>query len=369
MNYPSAADSGLHAGTPWRLMRRGHMLGEIDARHIASARSDVSLWQRGEAVYLPALCAPGLAAAAGDIVQAKLLYLAVLDEESCEAVLAEPPYRARLEQQFESLGGSINEGDEQEIETVFFDAVDAGEIKAEDLWLKVSWLSFHEEDASLRFRFSFGVDHVEDVAADPARQRYAAALTDAIFPESRLITQNAELNTLICGLLGGESPSYVERIVYFNAAGGGAYFHHDRERGHAGVVYAQLSGQTFWLALPKQTLLAEIIAYVGDCEERDDWPFTINDKVRRELKALRQNEQDLSAELDSFCNDSLIQLINETGAFIERLIRHGYGKIVHTGDVLLLSQKDELSCCWHSVFCLGDEAGEALSFAVRANHR
>ena len=54
----------------------------------------------------------------------------------------------------------MNEGDDQEIETVLFDALDNGEVVAEDLWAKVSWLSFFEEDSSLRVRFSFGMDHV-----------------------------------------------------------------------------------------------------------------------------------------------------------------------------------------------------------------
>jgi len=34
--------------------------------------------------------------------------------------------------------------------------------------------------------------------------------------------------------------------------------------------------------------------------------------------------------------------------------------------VILLPQASMDDCAWHSVFCVGDEAGEALSFAIKA---
>ena len=131
--------------------------------------------------------------------------------------------------------------------------------------MKASWLSFYEGDASLRFRFSFGVDFVEDVAADQNRQHYAALLTEAVSPESKIITDNQQLKHTLSQTLGSEEFRFVERIIYFNSASGGAYLHHDRERGHAGVVYAQLTGQTLWLALPQQALIDEINLFVKTC--------------------------------------------------------------------------------------------------------
>ena len=56
-------------------------------------------------------------------------------------------------------------------------------------------------------------------------------------------------------MLQAEDLVYVERIVYFNAPEGGAQFHHDVERGHLGVVFAQLSGRTAWLTLSTEQLL------------------------------------------------------------------------------------------------------------------
>lgn len=347
------------------LTRRGHQLGEVFDSALDSSTDPLADWAQGKPVFIAQCCDAGLLAHSADIARSRQLYEAILDGRECDDTLACPPYSPRLDKHFESLGSSIHEGDEQEIETVLFDAVDGEEILAEDLWLKVSWLSFYDEDASLRFRFSFGVDNIEDVAADGQRQRYAALLTDAVFPESQLVTQNQALNQQLCEMLDSASVSFVERIVYFNAPGGGAYFHHDRERGHAGVVYAQVTGRTFWLALPKQELMAEISAYVNHCETQNCWPPLFHTGQTDELVKLSRDGKRLSIELESFCNDSLIQLMNETEPFVQQLIAHGHGRVVSAGDVLLLPQETDLTCCWHSVFCLGEEAGEALSFALR----
>ena len=173
---------------------------------------------------------------------------------------------------------------------------------AEDLWLKASWLSFNEDDASLRFRFSFGIDLEEDVAADPYRQQLGGELTDAVFPESAIITNNVELEKKLKKILGSDGVSFVERIIYFNAPNGGAYLHHDLERGHAGVVFAQLTGSTFWLALPKETLIEEIIHF----SQTHSWPDSLTQEMKSEMDKLANNRSQLCAQLDSFSNDSLV---------------------------------------------------------------
>jgi len=232
------------------------------------------------------------------------------------------------------------------------------------LWMKASWLSFYEEDASLRFRFSFGVDLHEDVAADKVRQKYSALLAEAIFPESQIITNHSGLISDLCNLLHCEKVNFVERIVYFNAPQGGAYLHHDRERGHAGVVYAQLSGNTFWLALPREDLVKEIQHFVVTSEQ-SKWPETIDEDMQNELLGFVGNTEKLTVELESFCNEALIHLMNETAEFVQQLIGNGHSRELEAGDVILLPQETESSCCWHSVFNLGDSSGEALSFAIR----
>jgi len=348
-----------------QLQRRGYSLGNAPTEN--SSSDQLSNWQKGGPVLLKAACLSELPNHNDDISRSDALYAAILDGQECDTLFTESPYIERLENNFESLGCSVNEGDEQEIETIIYDALDPDDndnIFAEDLWMKASWLSFHEDDASLRFRFSFGIDLIEDVAADKNRQHHASLLTDAIFPESQLITNNKALKSKLQTVLEVNEFQFVERIVYFNAPNGGAYLHHDRERGHAGVVYAQLSGHTFWLALNKQSLLDEINSFVAACNN-STWPTTISEEIKTEILRCIQNDI-LSAELETFSNSALIHLINETQEFIQHLITQGHSRLLEPGDALLLPQDNELNCCWHSVFCLGDESGEALSFAIRS---
>jgi len=349
---------------PQRLLRRGFDLGSTPTHETASDASDD--WQSGKPVLLKKQCLQELSEHQTAFEQSARLYQAVLNEQECDGLLDETPYLRRLKENFESLGSSINEGDDQEIETILFDGINNTEIIAEDLWMKVSWLSFYEEDASLRFRFSFGVDLHEDVAADTQRQHYASLLSDAIFPESILITQNHKLLSDLSTLLECDDIRFVERIVYFNSPQGGAYLHHDRERGHAGVVYAQLTGSTFWLALTRKCLVDEIILFVNSCQA-SSWPINIINTMQVELSKLAQEPKKLSAELESFSNDTLIHLINETEAFVQQLISNGHSRTLQSGDILLLPQETEDHCCWHSVFTLGETSGEALSFAIRRN--
>ena len=349
---------------PQRLLRRGFDLGYTPLERAASDVLDN--WQSGKPILLKQQFSQELKQYKTTLDQSTRLYNAVLNEQDCDALLDDKPYLNSLKENFESLGSSINEGDDQEIETVLFDAIKNNEIIAEDLWMKVSWLSFYEEDASLRFRFSFGVDLHEDVAADTQRQHYASLLSDAIFPESGLITQNHQLLTDLNTLLECDDIRFVERIVYFNSPQGGAYLHHDRERGHAGVVYAQLTGSTFWLALTRKCLVDEIILFVNVCQA-SSWPDSIINTMQVELSKLAQEPKQLSAELESFSNDNLIHLINETEAFVQQLISNGHSRTLQSGDILLLPQETEDFCCWHSVFTLGETSGEALSFAIRRN--
>jgi len=349
------------------LQRRGFSLGR--APETTESNDALANWHQGKPVLLQSICKPFLEKFASDIENSRSLYMALLDGQECDDIFTQPPYYQNLEFKFESLGCTVNEGDDQEIETIIFDALDPKDnslIVAEDLWMKASWLSFYEEDASLRFRFSFGIDLVEDVAADKSRQLHAAALTEAIFPESQIITNNHALHKTLIETLGSDGIQFVERIVYYNSPDGGAYLHHDRERGHAGVVFAQLTGSTFWLALPKQALLDEITLFVEECKTTT-WPDTLTEDIINEVIRCSASSELLALELETFSNSALIHLINETEQFIQQLINHGHSRKLSPGDVLLLPQDSELSCCWHSVFCLGEETGQALSFAIRSS--
>jgi hypothetical protein len=346
-----------------QLARRGFLLGNTPSSDTEPLnRGNLDRWNQGLPVFLAAQCRASLAKHRSNIEQTESLVTAIIDNNDCDSALAKAPYLNRLEPRFQSLGSTVNEGDQQEIEMVMFDAMDGDKIIAEDLWLKASWLSFHDDDPSLRFRFSFGIDFEEDVAADPYRQQLAAELTDAVFPESSIITENSELIDKLKTLLASDGVRFVERIIYFNGPNGGAYLHHDLERGHAGVVFAQLSGYTFWLALPKQTLVEEIIRF----SKSHPWPNSLTLEMRKEMSNLVGDRCYLAEQLGSFSNTSLIHLINETEEFVQFLITRGFSTKLEPGDVLLLPQATEQTCCWHSVFTLGDEMGQALSFAIRA---
>jgi len=349
------------------LLRRGFSLGYVNetGRPPMPTESDiVTAWRRDEAALLPGLI--DVTAFEPDIAQAHRLMEQTLQGEEVAGLLESAPYAARLEGRFPIISSLIEEHDEQGIEKLFFDAEQEGEIIGEDLWCKASWLSFHDEDTSLRFRFSFGMEGYEDVAADTERQLLAAELTDAIFPESAAITANETLNGLVAKCLASDAVAYTERIIYFNAPNGGAQMHHDVERGHAGVVFAQMSGSTFWLALAKPQLIDEIIAFL----KRDDAEKLLETVLssaadRTDLRQLAEDRNALAAYMDQFDHELVEAVMDRIPAFIGQLVDKGYAYILRPGDALLLPQRDLDSCVWHTVFCLGDVPGEALSFAVR----
>ena len=339
----------------YQLQRRGFDLGSITlpaGQPSPSNEQIIAAWQADRAIVIPAMVVENIARYKEHIRKAHQMMEAMLNGAELAELLEESDACQRLQPEFALLAASLEEHDEQGIEKVYFDAEEHGSLQAEDLWCKASWLSFHDEDASLRFRFSFGMEGYEDVAADPARQRWAAELCERFFPESAIITKHKNILTLLENILGHQ-PAFVERIVYFNAPNGGAQFHHDVERGHAGVVFAQLSGETFWLALDKQQLMDEIIAFAQGCDVSD------------ELKSLLQNRTALSDYMEERDHELVEQLIDQNADFIHYLIDKGYSHYLQAGDVLLLPQRDLEHCVWHTVFTLGDMPGEALSFAVR----
>lgn len=352
------------------LRRRGTALAWVAERQRPAPADAAALraaWLAARPLPLADYAAAEVTAAAAQIEQSLALMEAVLDGEPTATLLERSPYAERLAPRFEMLAASEDEGDPQEIETLEFDALEDGEPVAENLWVKLSWLSFDDEDASLRFRFSFGLVGYEDVAADFARQRAAADLTEALFPESAVISANTRLAALLRAALGEPRLDYVERIVYFNAPNGGAQFHQDVERGHLGVVFAQLYGRTGWLTLPKQALLDEIQSFAAASEAAAALAALLPQApARRALLTLAAERARLSQALDDGGDDALEALLNRCPAFTRRLVEHGHCYLLRPGDLILLPQHDAARCAWHSVFCLDEHAGQALSFAVRA---
>jgi len=356
-----------HRAEAWKgalpLRRRGFDLGWVrQARRPAMPDEEevVRAWRSDRAVLLPDIIP--VANFQADIERAGELMRRSLSGESLADILEEAPYAERLHS-LPLVAVSTEDHDAQGIEKLYFDAERDGQLAAEDLWCKVSWLSFVEDDASLRYRFSFGMEGFEDVAADPERQDWAGRLCDAIFPESAALTCNEPLLELLRQALGSE-PAFVERIVYFNAPNGGAQMHHDVERGHAGVAYAQLSGQTFWLALSKPELMREIRAFVADNPDEIERLLPAASD-RRTLADLLADDVALFTYMEEQDHELIEAVMDRSARFVGHLVRGGFAHILQPGDVLLMPQRDLENCVWHSVFCLGDAPGEGLSFALR----
>jgi len=339
----------------WVLKRRGCTHGSIamaeEQRAMAAPEQVAEQWKAAMPVRLPGMLLSEVDDHADDIRDALTIMRRVRAGESCADILLEEPYRSRLEPDFDLLAAMHSGHDAQEIEKLAFDAVKSGELHAEDLWMKVSCLSFHDTDDSIRFRFSYGMEMFKDQEDDPLREELAAELATRVFPECRMITAHRELCGLLAGVLG-YSPVYVERLIYSNAPGGGAQLHQDVEGGHAGVVYAQLFGHTGWLALPRSVLLGEI----------EDFLSTTEIPEFNSLKGLHQD--DMIGLLESDDQGPLEALLNATPSFTRHLIEAGHGLVLAPGDILLLPQASTEHCCWHSVFCLDEEPGHSLSFAI-----
>ncbi len=345
------------SGGDLELVRRGFEYGwiAVDGRPAMPAADVVNrAWANDEAIFLPGILADSLPRFREDIDQAHSLMERTREGGEFSELLEEVPYAERLRPAFELSGAGFEEHDDQGIEKVYFDAWQDDEMVADNLWCKASWLSFDEEEGSLRFRFSFGIEGYEDVAADPERELWAGRLTDAVFPESAAVTGHPGLNALLAGMLDCREVGFAERIVYFNAPNGGAQMHHDVERGHDGVVFAQMSGATFWLALAKPKLLDEIAAFLAQAPA-SEW---------LELRKLAADRQALGAYLEESDHELAEQLLDRSPEFFRHLIERGYAYVLEAGDVLLMPQRTLDTCVWHSVVCLGGEAGEGLSFAL-----
>jgi len=343
-----------------QLHRRGVTHGRVsmdEASHRANSYfppHDVirERWQAALPVHLPGLLLSGVEQHADAIRDALTIMQRVRAGESCADILIEAPFAARLEPDFDLLA-PIHSGDAQEIEKIAFDAVKSGDLFAEDLWMKVSRLSFVDEDDSIRFRFSYGMEMFKNQEDDPLREGLAAELAARVFPECSIVSDNPSLIEILQSTLGF-TPAFVERIIYSNAPSGGAQFHQDVEHDHCGIVYAQLYGITAWLALPR----AVLVKHVQDYLRNDD------SEMFSELRETAQNEAALIALFESDDQGALEILLNATPAFTHRLIEAGHGLTLAPGDVLLLPQATTEHCCWHSVFCLDDSPGHSLSFAL-----
>jgi hypothetical protein len=303
------------------LFRRGVHHGFVQRGRTVEAAEPRSLWDSGEALYLRRLAAPALRPHARDIAGSSRLFERLREGSDFEAELwrrLEPHTRAR------SAGSSVDLSDPREIEKVHVDL--SG--RARDLYAKLSWISPRPEDESLRIRFSFGSESLDDWQRDPSQAKAADTLAELCFPECAAVARVESLRGLLRDCCEGTT-RFSERILYSNAPGGGARFHHDAEPGQLGVAYIQLRGATAWLALPK-------------------W---------------RLAELSLPRDLDGE-GKSLDRWLNSTAGLTRRLVEANAFYLLRAGDALLLPSPSEDAAAWHSVFALGDRPSLSWSFGI-----
>lgn len=224
------------------------------------------------------------------------------------------------------------------------------------IYVKVNWLSTHPGDASMRLRFSYGAEILDDWLDDPARARRVLALVERMFPETRRVTRGLGR---VVRRVSGVRPRFIQPILYANAPGGGAIFHHDHVPGQVGVVFTQFAGRTAWLTLPKRVLAGHMAAHMGRLVRRSPQgagrpKHGEGGRMGRLLDRMERRDYRLE------------RLINHTPAFTRRLIADGWLFVLGPGDAIVLPSPGPDDVAWHSVFTVGRGRNWALSVGFTA---
>lgn len=326
----------------WPLRRRGADLGyavEVD-RQPKSAAQHRATWDAAEPVFLPGVLGdrPARFAAA---IDASLRMFDRLRRGG--GFVEEFERRLAGDSDLRYAGSTVDRSDPREIERVFVDAEPAGVPVATDLWAMLAWIANDETDRSLRIRFSAGKDRLEDwLQSTDLTAGWVDQFAARTFPECEAILDCAPLRTTLDALL--QRPHRLsERIVYNNAPGGGAVFHHDAEPGQLGVCFSQLQGHTAWLAIGKRRL-AKLVHHCGGAGS-----------VRAAMAALDQSD-----------DQELWRLMNRDAAFTAELAARGALFVLHQGDSILLPSHGIDDVAWHSVLALGPRPSLAHSYGLFA---
>lgn len=336
--------SARPAGPLRTLRRRGALHGSVTrvGRRRLDAAEARERWEADEPIWLRG--ALELGRHSRDIARTVSLFRRLRTGAAFEP---EVWRRVRPGRAFEPAGVSVDLGDVREIEKVHADLRRGGRTGARDLWAKLSRISTDARDDSLRIRFSFGAERLDDWRTDARRAAAADDFAEAVFPECALLARNRRVRKLLQGWTG-RKVRLSERIVFSNAPGGGAAFHHDAEPGQLGVAYAQLTGRTAWLALPKRALAEEVARLVQGS--------ALAPKAGTPARALRALDREDLPELD--------RLLNRTPRLTRRLVELGALIVLSAGDVLLLPSHGPDDAAWHSVFALGVTPSVAHSYGV-----
>lgn len=318
----------LHDGgaTLVALRRRGLDYGFLVRAELPAQHEDLAeRWAADLPIHLPGVLAGGLEVFAAEIDASAAMFGRL---RKGGRFLDEMELRLGDQEGFIPAGCSFDREDPREIEKVWMRAVAGETVLAEELWAKLSWIAHDEADESLRVSFSFGFEQLEEWRQKDGRIRHADAACELAFPECGCITGHVPLVEALSELLGTDL-RFSERILYANAPGGGALFHHDAEPGQLGVVFGQLQGRTAWLAAPKgelAALLAELGGLAADA---------------------------VPGMLDAGEDPGLGRLLNEDPRLVAALVARDRAFVLEAGDALLLPNHGMDATCWHSVFNIG----------------
>jgi len=324
----------------WPLRRRGVDFGWVVAlqRAPADPRTVERAWRAGEPVFAPGMLGDGPVRHAAAIAQSLRMFDRLRRGGD---FLRELERRLADDAQLRYAGSTVDHSDPREIERVFVDAHEGTRKVAEHLWAKLAWIADDGTDRSLRIRFSSGHEQLEDwLQQTAATARWVDEFAARAFPECAAVAGCAPLLATLRTLIARPF-RLSERIVYNNAPGGGAVFHHDAEPGQLGVAYNQLEGRTAWLTLAKRRL-ARLLVRCG--------------AARHERAAM--------ARLDRDGDEALWRLLNRDIAFCQQLSAHGALYVLVAGDSILLPSHGIDDVAWHSVFALGERPSLAHSYGI-----
>lgn len=360
-----------------------HLRGELEPDPDAYEAELTRRWHAARPIVLHGVLRPLLAPFAADVDERDALRESLSHEGGLRRFLDE--HASVLEPSFRALAKRTTLVDkERDVERVLLEsfAPNGRGRPIEDLWLKSSWLSTHEDDASLRLRFSFGSERDDDASRDILRHRLVAEIAARLLPECATVTEHPALVPLVERLCG-ESVLFTQHIAYWNAPNGGALFHHDAfaedelDGGswrQFGVCYAQLTGATAWLALSTEDLADRVVEFHTALTEGEtpwvraqllDGPRAAIPGGAERVLALVKDRERLVSELALPGQGCLGPLVNRGPEFTSFLADAGHAFVLEAGDVILLPNHGPRATCMHSVFCASDETAYSLSLAVR----
>jgi hypothetical protein len=360
---------------PDRLPRALH----DDDRHLEGAALEAALARRWHATRPIVL--HGIVSTedmTGEIEQGDALREPLAQEGGLRRFLEER--RDLLEPDFRVIGRRTSLADrERDIDRVLIEsfAPNGRGRPIEDLWMKSSWLSTHDDDASLRVRISYGAERDDDAARDILRHRLVAELARRLLPCAAAVVDDPLLPPLVERLCG-ESVLFTQTIAYWNSPNGGALFHHDAfaedmlDEGawrQLGVGYVQLSGATAWLAVSTPDLAARIAEFIAALiAGKMPWvraQLFADEPAWQRVLALVRDPQRMASELGLPGQGCLGPLVNRGPEFTSFLADSGHAFVLAPGDAILLPNRGTSATCLHSVFCASEETGYSLSFALR----